>query len=138
VSSRHGGFSYLEVLIATLLIAVALVPMMDALRPGIQGSKLHKQRAEIHYVLAGKLETVLAEPFVDLDEAATAAGSATSPTSYSDLAADIPYQVYIWRYDADNADADADVFSGGEDDILWVSVSLADASQSLQTLITPY
>lgn len=136
--ARHSGFSYLEVLIASLLLTVALVPMLDALQSGIQGSMLHKQKAEIHLALAAKMESVLSEPFADLDAAATAAGSATSATGYSDLAATIPHQVFIWRYDADDADADADVFTGGEDDLLWVSVSLVNASQSLQTLITPY
>ena len=134
MSARNSGFSYLEVLIATLLIAVALVPMMDALRPGIHGSMLHKQRAEMHYALAGKMESLLAEPFADLDAAATAAGSENSPTSYSDPGAEIPYQVFIWRYDADNADADDDPFTGVETDLLWIKVAVSGSHHLLESV----
>ncbi len=123
---------------ATLLIAIALVPMLDALQPGLQGSALHRQSAQIHYTLAGKLEPVLAEPFADLDAAATAAGAYNNPSSYSDAGASIPHQVFIWRYDVDNADTDGDVFTGGEDDLLWVSVGALSGGQSLQTLISRY
>ena len=133
------GFSYLEVLIATVLIAITLVPALDALRPGIQGSALHKQQAEIHYALQGMMEQVLAENFDDLDAAATAAGAYTAATSYSDVfSPQITRNVYIWRYDVDDADSDGDVFTGGEDDLLWVSVSLPDFSQSLNTLVSRY
>ena len=68
---RQSGLSYIEVLIATLLIVIALVPMMDALQPGLQGSQIHRDRAEINFALAGKLETLLSESFADLDAAAS-------------------------------------------------------------------
>jgi len=136
--SLQSGLSYVEVLVATLLITVALVPMIEALAPGVQGSLLHRQQAESYYALAGKLETVLAEPFADLDAAATAAGAYTAPTSYSDLAAVVPHQVFIWRYDADDADADGNVFTGGEDDLLWVQVQSRNGNQALETLLSQY
>ena len=56
------GFSYTEVLVATALIAVALIPMLDALTPGLQGVQIHREQAEIHFVLQGKMEEVLAQP----------------------------------------------------------------------------
>jgi len=46
VKTRQTGLSYIEVLVATLLIAVALVPMMEALGPGLQGSEIHRERAD--------------------------------------------------------------------------------------------
>jgi Tfp pilus assembly protein PilV len=134
----QSGLSYVEVVVATLLITVALVPMIEALAPGVQGSALHRQQAESHYALTGKLETVLAEPFAALDAAATVAGAYTTPTSYSDLAAVVPHQVFIWRYDADDADADGNVFTGGEDDLLWVQVQSQNGSQVLETLLSQY
>ena len=118
MSTRQSGLSYIEVLVATLLLAVALVPMMDALGPGLQGAQIHRNHAMVHYALAGKLEEVLAQPFDDLDAAASVAGDYNIPTSYSDLAAEVPHQVFIWRWDVDDADADDDEFTGGEDDIL--------------------
>lgn len=135
---RAAGLSYIEVLLATLLIAIALVPMMDALGPGLQGARIHRDQAEVHYALTGKLEEVLAQAFDDLDAAATAAGDYKIATSYSDPGATVPHQVFIWRYDVDDADGDGDVFTGGEDDILWIRVATTDAATDLQTLLSRY
>ena len=138
MNKRESGLSYIEVLVATLLIVIALVPMMDALRPGLQGAQIHRDRAEINFALAGKLETLLTESFADLDAAATAAGAPTNGTSYSDAGASVPHEVFIWRYDVDNADADGDVFTGGEPDLLWLRVTTPDGVHALETLLSPY
>lgn len=132
-SNQH-GLSYIEVMVATLLLTIALVPMMDALQPGLQGAQIHRQQAETHFALSGKLEQVLAQSFDDLDAAATTAGGYQIATSYSDLAAAVPHQVFIWRYDVDDADNDGDVFTGGEADMLWIRVATADSLHALETL----
>lgn len=134
----QSGISYMEVLLATLLIAITLVPMMEALQPGLQATEWHQRHSEVHFALKGRMETVLAQPFADLDAAATLAGSATAASSYSGLTAEIPYRVYLWRFDADNADGDDNVFTGGDGDILWVRVAAADDSQVLTTLLSKY
>ena len=134
----EAGLSYIEVLVATLLIAVALVPMMEALGPGLQGAQIHRDQAEVHYALTGKFEEVLGQPFDELDAAATAAGDYKIPTSYSDTGAAVPHEVFIWRYDVDNVDADDNEFTDGEDDILWVRVATADGLTDLQTLLSRY
>lgn len=133
---RQRGFSYVEVLVATTLIAVALVPMLDALRPGLQGAQIHAQHADVHFTLRGKLEQVLAESFDDLDAAALAAGAATTPTAYSDTAATVPHEVFLWHWDVDDADNDNDRLTGGEADLLWVRVATTDGQTELQTLVT--
>ncbi len=135
---RMEGLSYVEVLVATLLIAVALVPMLEALQPGIQGAGIHRNQTEVQFALRGTMERVLAEPFESLDEEATAAGASTTSTTYSDLAATVPHEVFIWRWDVDNADADDDGFTGGEDDILWIRVATQDGLTDLTTLISRY
>ena len=132
------GISYIEILIAMILIATALVPMMNALQTGLQGATLFQTKAEFHHVLTGTIEKVLAEPFDSLDAAATSAGDYTNATTYSDLGASIPFKVYLWRYDADNADNDNDVFTGGEEDLIWVKVALVDNGQSVETLISKF
>ena len=133
---RHElGITYLEILIAITLIAIALGPMMNSLQSGLQGTALHKTKVEVLHVLTGHLVQVLAEPFDDLDAAATAAGSHTNKTTYSDEAAAIPYNVYLWRYDADNADGDGDWFTGGEEDLLWIKIALPNESESFETLL---
>ncbi len=136
--SRQAGLSYVEVLVATLLIAIALVPMLESLQPGLQGSEIQQQQSRVHFALRGKLETVLAEPFASLDAAATAAGSHSAASSYSDLAAAVPHEVFIWRYDVDNADNDDDPYTGGEADLLWLSIASEDGTFRIQTLLSPY
>ena len=135
---QQSGISYIEVLIATILITITLVPALDALRPGLQGSALNRERTQIHHLLEGKMEQVLAQPFAELDAAATLAGAKNTKTHYSDTAAQIPYRVYIWRYDVDNADLDNNEFTGGEEDLLWVRVALKNNTQEIQTLISRY
>ena len=135
---RMDGLSYIEVLVATLLIAVALVPMLDALQPGIQGAAIHRDQAEVQFVLRGAMERVLAEPFESLDDEATSAGAPTTATAYSDAGAVVPHEVFIWRWDVDNADADDDGFTGGEDDILWIRVATLDGNTDLTTLLSRY
>ena len=135
--SRQSGLSYVEVLVAVIFLAVALVPMMNAFGPGIQGATEQRQTIETHYIVLGVLETVLAEPFTELDDAAAAAGAHTAATRYSDDTP-IPYQVFIWRYDSDDADDDNDRFTGGEDDLLWIKVETEDGRYALQTLHSNY
>ena len=135
---QQSGLSYVEVLVATLLIATTLVPMLESLQPGLQATEWNKQQSEEHFALKGKLETLLAQPFAELDAAATAAGAPATPTSYSDLAAAVPHQVFIWRYDVDDADGDGNVLTGGESDILWLRVATQDSAQVFATLLSRY
>ena len=136
---RQRGLSYTEVLIATLLIAMALLPAMDSLMPATRGSAMHQQQLQNHHALRSRMEQVLAEPFTSLDSAATDAGGYLNPSSYSDAPGDpMAVFVYLSRYDVDNADGDNDSFSGGEDDLLWVRVELEQSSESLETLVSVY
>ena len=141
--SRMAGFSLVEVLVAVVLIAIVLVPAMEALMPGIQGSGIHETRSEDHYRLMGKIEETLAEPFASLDAVAIAAGNPTTPTTYSD---DFTYpngrqirrNIFISRYDGDNADADDDPFTGTDEGLLWVQGVIAGSSLSFETLSSVY
>lgn len=135
------GFSYVEVLISVVLIAIVLVPAMEALQPGMAASGIHEIIAEDHYRLTGKMEEVLAEPFADLDAAAITAGSPTTATlSYSDIftypnGRQITRNVFIAQYDGDNADSDNDPFTGTDIGLLWVQVEIAGTALRLETLI---
>ena len=132
---RSAGFSYVEVLIATTLVALALAPAIDALISGIQGAGIHASMTEEHYHLVGRLEEVLAEPFDDLDAEALAVGNPAVATTYSD-AGGTPRRrlVFLARYDGDDADADGDPFTGGDDGLLWVRVDLENTGRTLETL----
>ncbi len=128
---KSSGFSFVEVLIATVLLGIALVPAMNALRTGVKATEIHQNTSEQHYYLMSQMETVLVESFSSLD---AAAGASTTPSSYSDAAEN--YNVYLSRYDADNADADDDVFTG-TDNIIWVRTELIDSGLAFETLVVP-
>ena len=141
--TRIAGFSYVEVMVATVLIAITLVPAMDALLPGINGSGIHETRSEDHYQLLGRVEEILAEPFASLDVAATVAGNPTTATSYSDVytyanGRQIKRAIFISRYDGDNADADDDPFTGTDEGLLWVQGVIDGSSLSFETLTSVY
>jgi type II secretory pathway pseudopilin PulG len=129
------GFSYVEVLVATVLIAITLVPALEALEGALIGSKVHETLSVQQYHLQTKLEEVLAQSFDSLNVAAAAAGSATVATSFSDGMGAINRRiVYLSRYDGDNADGDADPFTGVDNDLLWVRVEIENTAYAFETL----
>lgn len=130
---RQEGLSYLEVLVATVLVALSLVPALEALQIGILGGGIHESRVSLHYHLASKLEEVLAEPFANLAAEALAAGG--NPTSYSD-APGVPNRrlVFLAGYDGDDDDGDGDPFTGADSGLLWLRVEIEATSHALETL----
>jgi type II secretory pathway pseudopilin PulG len=129
------GYSYVEVLVAMSLIAVALVPAMNALRVGVTAADVHQQETVRSFELSSRVEQVLSQSFVDLQAAAVVAGSAAVPTSFSDLAGTQDrLVVYIAEYDADDADTDGDPFTGVDPGILWVRVAIENTQHVLTTL----
>ena len=135
------GFSYVEVLVATILIVVTLVPAIEAFSPGINSTGYTESLVEGRYKLTAKLEEVLAASFADIDAAATAAGSPTIASSFSDI---ITYpdgrqatrNVFLSRYDGDNADTNNNPFDGTDAGLIWVRVEIVDTSLSFESLIS--
>jgi prepilin-type N-terminal cleavage/methylation domain-containing protein len=133
---RAAGFTYTEVLVATALIAILMLPAIDALHSGIQGSEIHAEEAGYQLSLVGKMEEVLAQPFGDLAQAADTAGGPTNLVgAYSDAAGSAGRRlVYLARYDGDDADADGDPFTGTDDGLLWVRVAIEGTPHGLESL----
>lgn len=118
-----------------MLLAVLLVPAVNALHTGLLGSSIHASSGNDHYRILSRMESVLAESFADLE---SAAAGASIPSSYSDAAGPVDrIVVFIAGYDADNADADGDPFTGADSDILWVRVAVEGSAQSLESLTSP-
>ena len=138
---RMAGLTYVEVLVATALIAVTLLPAMDALKPATQGMSIHEEQTVQHYALTALLEAVVARPFSELDtEAVTINDPTVASTSYSDaLATNDRRLVYLSRYDADNADGNGDFFDAGMDEgLLWVRVEIEGTDQAIEALTSRY
>lgn len=158
---QQKGFSYVEVLVATTLIAIALVPAMNALQTGIMGAHVHLALTTGYYCRLRKMEELQAEPFSNLLMEAKSAGNNSTTTSFSDVTTkkDSPCYdpasddedrrlrrlVYIALYDADpdpftitdaNADGDNDPYTGKTANLLWVKVMTEGSTQGLETLIS--
>ena len=132
---RQSGLTLVEVLVTIVLLAIVLVPAMNALHTGIVGAEVHGNVADSHYRLTSRLEELLVEPFADLSDAATAAGGPASATTYSDAAGPADrLLVYLSFYDGDNADSDNDTFTGTEPDLLWIRVEIEGSVFALETV----
>lgn len=133
---RQSGLSYVEVLIAALLIVISLAPMMDAMRGATTSSGIHEDSAVRHTHLLAKMEEVLSEPFTSLAVAADSyplgGNPWTSPTSYSD-AADATNRrlVFVAFSDGDNDDPT----TGTEADLIWVRTEIEGTLIAVETLV---
>jgi prepilin-type N-terminal cleavage/methylation domain-containing protein len=138
VSARHGqrGLTLVEVLVAMVLLALVLLPAMQALQTSVTGADVHDELANNHFRLTSRMEELLAEPFADLEAAAVAAGAPSAATSYSEPSGP-PGRllVYLAAYDGDNADADDDPFTGTDPGILWLRVEAEGTVHGLETVI---
>lgn len=148
---RQCGLTYVEVLVATILLAIVLVPAIEALHTGMLGSDVRATVSQEHYGALSRMEELLAESHAMLAAAAEAAGDSKTPTSYSDPAGPVGRRlVYIALYDADNEDGDGDVFTvpdpnlDGDNNpytgylgLLWVRVENEGSVTSFETLTSP-
>ncbi len=134
------GLSYIEVLIATALIAITLVPAIEALTPALQGAAIHESSTVQQFHLAARLEALLAEPFAALDAEAVAINNPNvASTVYSDtVGATNRRLVYLSRYDADNADGDNDFFTGTDAGLIWIRVELTGTARAIEGLTSAY
>ena len=116
---RQRGFSYVEVLVSVVLVAVLLVPALQALESGVSGTQ-SAALARRQLALADKMERVLAKPFVELYAETYAPGGNTTGSvsaSLSDPAGPYRRAVVLYRYDATNA-----MLSGADTGLLYVAV----------------
>ena len=149
---RQEGLTYIEVLIAAALIAIAVLPAMDALYTGMLGSDVYESTSAEHYAALAKMEEVLAEPQSLLLTAAAAVGDENTPSSsYSDAAGTPDRRlVFVALYDADDSDGDGNVLTvpdpktDGDNDpytsyvgLLWVRVEVEGSVTFLESLSAP-
>lgn len=81
--NRHqAGFAYAEVMIAALILALCAVPAANAIKNGLNAATVGQDKALELRCVRNLMETVLAEPYFNLNAAAEAADS-DGVTSYS-------------------------------------------------------
>ena len=134
---KQSGITYTEILIATLLIMVSLVPAIDALQVGLLGSQVQSDTSQAHHHLTRKMEQLLATPYQELLEQADIVANPNTviPAPFSDTAgSDSRRLVYLARYDADNSDNDNDPFTDPDAGLLWIRVAIENTTLSMETL----
>lgn len=148
---RQSGLTYVEVMIATAIIAVALVPAIEALHTSLLGAEVYESSTAEHYAALSKMEEVLSEPHSALIVAAAESGKAIIRSSYSDApGTPIRNLVFLSLYDTENKDSDGNVFTvadpnlDGDDDpytnytgLIWVRVKVDGSITHLESLSAP-
>ncbi len=148
------GISYIEVMLAIALLAIALVPALQAVQTGIQSAAVHENLTREHYRILSRLQSVSVESFPVLMEVADTAGSFSTASGFSDPAGqDDRVLVYLSLYDADNQDSDGNAFTVADNNIdgdnnpyttdpsdeppslLWLRVTIENSHSELITLV---
>lgn len=138
------GFSYVEILLAIVLIAICLVPAMEALGPAFSNIAGREELSGDFMALRSKLEEVLAAPWSELEDEAVPEGSPLLPTIFSETPYTMPdgrlitLNVYISGYDGNNADQDDDPFTGTDSGLLYVKVAVKGTQQQMETLVSMF
>jgi prepilin-type N-terminal cleavage/methylation domain-containing protein len=134
---RQRGFSYVEVLIAVVIIAVCLAPALDALRDGVRAAGAELDYTKNQQRLKTRFEDVLANSFATLDAAAMAAGNNPSSivAAYSDAAGTADrLLVTLYRYDPIVAITDGIGATVSATGLLRIKVAIEDSNLLLDTL----
>lgn len=145
---RELGLSYVEVLVATTILAVALVPAINALYPAIAGSSAYQSDTENHYHLAAKLEEVLAQPFDNLYQEAKNVGDEKIPSDlFSDEIGNSARRlVFLSSYQPVDFSSVEDPFvtttdasfTTTDEGLLWVGVQLESNGLRMASLVSRY
>jgi len=135
MTRRQRGLGYVEVLIAAALIAVALVPGLDALGGGARATRALVAEGALRLRLESCLEEVLAQPPSVLAAAAADAGLADA---LADAIAGTPAcGVTLQAWDGDDADGDGNPLTGTDPGLVHVEVRVAGETRRLHGLVAP-
>lgn len=133
-AARQHGFSYVEVLLSVVLLAVLLVPALQALQIGIRDGASPSMAARPQ-LLRAKMEEVLSNPFPELYAATYVAGANTTGDdgTFSDSSGPVADRraVVLYRYDVSTK-----ALSAGDTGLLYISVYYpADGSANALTTL---
>lgn len=137
--SRHAaqrGFSYAEVLLSVMLLAILLVPALQALSNGIIGSSTSNSIAARQLNLRSKMEEVLSNPFGTLYAETYKSGGNTITSvssSLSDASGATDRRVVVfYRFDAAT-----NTLSTNDTGLLFVSLyyEAEGSANALNTLV---
>lgn len=141
------GLSYIEVMLALVLLALCALPAADAISTGLRAAEAGARQARDLRCNKNRMETLLAETYDDLWRSlgGAAAYDPGKPSATYSLAADAGpdgecglRQVYIAKYVHPYGNTTGQVLMAGdatEDTLLLVTVSGPDGNYPLVTLV---
>jgi prepilin-type N-terminal cleavage/methylation domain-containing protein len=137
---RQRGFSFVEIMVAVVLLAVCAVPMGDAIRNGLAASSIGAAKARELRCIKNTMEIVLAEPYVSLYGAARGKGQPSAFAVPAAAACETPPLVSIAYYEREYGGSE--VFLGAnassaqlESPLLYITVAAANSGYSFTTLV---
>ncbi|MGB7815389.1 MAG: hypothetical protein WBL28_03455 [Methylotenera sp.] len=132
--SNQRGFSYTEVLLSVILLAILLVPAMQALNNAIMGGSNNLAVQQLN--LRSKMEEVLSKPFGKLyAETYLTGGNTTTSisTNYSDASGATNRRIVVlYRFDAAT-----NALNSNDTGLLYVSVyyEAEGSTNAINTLV---
>ena len=135
---QHAGFSYIEALGAVVLLAIIAVPAADAVKTGLDASRIAAAKSQELRCMKNAMETVLAEPYQNLCNAAL--GRTVRSTYSRPLDAACPARdVFISKYKHPVNGTPKFDPKGNEQELeavlLYVTVSSPQSSYTFTTLV---
>lgn len=136
-----GGFAYLEMLAAVLLLALCAEPAADAVKNALNAPAVARTKMRELRCMKNQMETVLAEPYQNLWNAARGMQQASSYSRAADAGCGAR-NVYIAKYQAEYNKApvflpypDSATEIQLEAVLLYVTVSSPDTAYTFTTLV---
>jgi prepilin-type N-terminal cleavage/methylation domain-containing protein len=138
---RQTGFSFVEVLVAVAVLALCAGPLASAIKSGIDASRVGTAKARELRCMRNTMESVLAESYQTLSDAARGKDVASAWTPPLDASCDIARTVTIAKYEYENGKSPVFLDASAGDDrlamaMLYVTVSSPDSGYSFTTLVS--
>jgi hypothetical protein len=95
---RQRGFSYVELLVAAVVLGLCAAPLMGAIQAGIKASAIGNAKANELRCIKNSMETVMAEPYQHLWDSARGTSIASSYSRPEDATC-IAREVHIALYE---------------------------------------
>ncbi len=152
-AQKVSGFSYTEVLIATILVSISIAPALESLQHNLFVFSEAKDVNNLTYSLTASMEETLAKDFETLLSSAGTVNSRTVPSTLSDSDdSEDRRLVYLGFHDLENADGDHNPLtiqdsnndsdnnpytgSGANIDTIWIKVEIENTAYHLTSLST--
>ena len=139
---RCGGFSYVETMIAVVLLAIIAVPASDAVKNGLDAARIARDKAQELRCMKNDMESMLAQPYQTLwaDARGMAQPSYTRPADASCTGREVYITKYQHKYDGTPVFIKFPEEKGKDEEreavMLYITVkSLDDAGYSFTTLV---